>query len=88
MGIIRGYICSNCSFERTYFLGVGFSNQKEAMLFDCNHCNVIKQSTLLNPKCSKCSRKLLNKVKDFNKKLQCPNCGKREFNFEIGGSWD
>ena len=33
MGIIRGYICSSCNFEKNYFLGSGFSNQKETTLF-------------------------------------------------------
>ena len=28
MGIIRGYICSSCNFEKNYFLGISFSNQK------------------------------------------------------------
>jgi len=43
---------------------------------------------LKNPKCSKCNRKSLNTILDFNKKLDCPKCGEREFNFEITGMWD
>ena len=88
MGDIKGYICSNCNYEKTYFIGVGFLDQKETTLFECTHCNAIKKSTLSKPKCSKCNRKSLNTILDFNKKLECPKCGKRDFNFEIEGTWD
>ena len=88
MGIIKGYICSSCNFEKNYFLGSGFSNQKETTLFECSYCNAIKKSTLSSPKCSKCNRKSLNEIMDFTKKLECPRCKRREFNFEIEGSWD
>ena len=88
MGIIKGYICSSCNFEKNYFLGIGFFKQEEITLFECSHCNAIKKSRLSNPKCSKCNRKSLNEIIDFNKRLKCPRCNRREFNFEIEGSWD
>ena len=88
MGEIKGYICSNCNYEKTYFIGVGFMNQKETKLYECIHCNAIKKSSLKNPKCSKCNIKSLNTIIDFNKKLECPKCGERKFNFEIAGTWD
>ena len=88
MGILGGYKCSNCNYEKTYFIGVGFMNQKEKFLFDCDKCSTIKQSTLSNPKCSKCNSKSLNKIEDFNEKLTCPKCGKKEFNLENLGMWD
>lgn len=88
MGIIKGYICSSCNFERTYFLGVGFLAQKETTLFECKHCNAIKKSTLSSPKCSKCNRKSHNEVSDFKKKLKCPKCAEIKFQFEIEGMWD
>lgn len=88
MGEIKGYVCSNCNYEKTYFIGIGFMNQKETKLFECIHCNAIKKSTLKNPKCSKCNKKSLNTILDFNKKLGCPKCGERGFSFEIAGMWD
>ena len=88
MGIIRGYICASCHFEKTYQLGIGFSNQKERFLFECDKCYTIKQSALSNPKCSKCKTKSLKKITDFNKKLECPKCKERKFNYEITGMWD
>jgi len=38
MGIIKGYICSSCNFEKNYFLGSGFSNQKETTLLMIKKC--------------------------------------------------
>jgi rubredoxin len=88
MGYIKEYLCSVCKFEQTYFLGIGFSNQKEVKMFECNNCKAINKSVMPNPNCSKCNKKSLSEILDFNKKLKCPKCAEIKFQFEIEGMWD
>ena len=88
MGNITGFICSKCNHEKSYFLGVGFLNQKETRLFECSNCEVLKQSVLPNPQCSKCKKNTLIEVADFDKKYKCPKCESKEFKNEIVGNWD
>jgi predicted RNA-binding Zn-ribbon protein involved in translation (DUF1610 family) len=88
MGEIKGYVCSKCNFEKIYFLGVGFLNKREVKLFECKDCEAIKKSVISKPKCSKCNKKSINEVINFNTKLKCPKCGEIEFRFEIDGMWD
>lgn len=88
MGELKGYFCSKCNFDRTYFLGVGSVNQREVKIFECKNCKALKKSVIINPRCSKCNKKSLVEVSDFDKKLKCPKCGEIEFKLEEEGLWD
>ena len=35
MGEIIVFVCSKCSYEKSYFLGTGFRNTKEKKLYEC-----------------------------------------------------
>lgn len=63
-------MCSKCNFEKIYFLGVGFLNKREVKLFECKDCEAIKKSVISKPKCSKCNKKSINEIIDFNTKLK------------------
>jgi hypothetical protein len=63
-------VCSKCNFEKIYFLGVGFLNKREVKLFECKDCEAIKKSVISKPKCSKCNKKSINEIIDFNTKLK------------------
>ena len=88
MGQIVGFICSKCSYEKSYFLGTGFRNNKEKKLFECANCKVLKVSFLSIPKCSKCKNSSLIKQDDYEKNFNCPKCNSENFNLGISGYWD
>lgn len=39
MGIIKGFLCSSCGFEKSYYLGVGFRGGRDKILYSCTDCN-------------------------------------------------
>ena len=57
-------------------------------MFECKNCKALKKSVIINPRCSKCNKKSLVEVSDFDKKLKCPKCGEIEFKLEEEGLWD
>ena len=88
MGEIVGFVCSKCNYEKSYFLGIGFRNNKEKKLYECANCKVLKSSFLSIPKCSKCKNSSLIKLDDYEKNFNCPKCNSEDFNFGISGCWD
>ena len=88
MGEIIGFVCSKCSYEKSYFLVVGFNDLNEKNLYECNSCKALKASRLSKPKCSKCKNSLLIKLDSYERIFNCPKCKSEDFNFEIGGYWD
>ena len=88
MGEIVGFVCSNCNHDKSYFLGLGFRNSKEKILYECVNCRVLKASVLSIPKCSKCKKSSLIKLVDYEKGFKCPKCNSNDYNFGISGCWD
>jgi len=88
MGIIKGFLCSNCGFEKSYNLGVGFRGGRDKILYSCTDCNLLTASVLDNPKCNRCKCKRLEVVKDDYIKYTCPQCNCKSLQNHICGSWD
>ena len=51
MGEIKGYLCFNCGHNKVYRVGVGFKEGKEKVLFKCEECNSITNTSSDKPKC-------------------------------------
>ena len=88
MGIIEGFVCSNCNYEKTYMLGTGMRFRKEKRLYECSVCQSLKASVLPNPKCSKCNKETLSEIKDYDKDFKCPKCNLDLYKNQICGNWD
>lgn len=88
MGQFVGFVCSKCNYEKSYFLGTGFRNNKEKKLYECNNCKALKASVLTIPKCSKCKTSSLILIDNLEKNFNCPKCNSNDYHFGIGGSWD
>lgn len=87
MGTLKGFRCGKCNYEKDFFLGIGFDNQKEKILFECKGCKILKASILKNPKCSLCKQKL-SVISEFKINYNCPKCKSTRFTLETFGTWD
>lgn len=88
MGIIKGFLCLSCGFEKSYYLGVGFRGGRDKILYSCTDCNKLTASFLDNPNCNRCKCKKLEVVKDDDIKYTCPKCNCRSLQNHICGYWD
>lgn len=86
MGEIKGYICFNCGYKKVYHVGVGFKEAKEKVLYKCEDCNSITNTSSDKPKCGKCKSKNISKVKDDLPIFACPKCNFTELE-QLGGCW-
>lgn len=87
MGIILRFSCKNCFYEETHWVGLGFIERNERLLYVCTNCEALTSTNAKTPRCRKCSSRRLTEVKDVHGTAKCPECN-HEGVLEEGGCWD
>ena len=99
MGVITQIKCTNCQFEQSFFVGMGFSDcstGKSRELFFCPSCKQIvtrkvKPSNQTDPKvrtpfCRKCGVRMERITNETN--IICPECKTANCVISTIGFWD
>ena len=87
MGEIKGFVCLNCEYEETHYIGIGFRVRDEKLLYTCANCEALTSSNAKTPRCRKCRSRRLTEVKDDFPFTKCPKCNHTELK-ELAGCWD
>ena len=87
MGEINGFVCLNCQYEESYFVGFGFRVREEKVLFACYNCETLTSTNAKTPRCRKCRSRRITEVKDVHSTAKCQECN-HEGVLEEGGCWD
>jgi len=87
MGDIKGFVCLNCEYEETHFIGFGFRVREERILYVCNNCEALTSTNAKTPRCRTCRSRRLTEVKDDFAFTKCPECNHTGLE-ELAGHWD
>ena len=87
MGKVKGFVCLNCEYEESYFVGFGFRVREEKVLYACSNCEALTSTNAKTPRCRKCRSRRLTEVKDDFPFKKCPKCNHTGLE-ELAGHWD